>query len=294
MIREPFMAELVWFNHVPKCGGTTLGKILYHEFGSSYKPININSNALEITNSVRCIRTDIPWHHRTNNIKNIQQRIAEMYDKVHLISLIRHPISRIISGVKHTRDKNKGDAGFFPYLRSIKGPYIDQTFRKFYKEHYDGKPEGYYCSPSANLVLSSFSTMTFRDPLWTYGQSLVLSLGDWQKIEQINTALSNIIHHPNINISPIQNISRNEYISDQLNLSRYELIGCLEKFNMFLVRLNEKGIISSQVLASYNKKPFIKSSGDTNMSEHINDEVLLKIYKQYPIDFTVWDFIYSN
>ena len=112
-----------------------------------------------------------------------------------LFTCLRHPLSRIISGLRHGRRHNEGYS-FSPYARLVRGPYDDFMYQKF-KDSTDKEIKSRYATPSASTVIDFIlkcSEDVPQDLEFSIGQSIQFSLNGIEKVVSINKQLRKMVN----------------------------------------------------------------------------------------------------
>lgn len=284
------MQELVVYNHIPKCAGSYVRELLQASYGDQYAEADNSSPPLEeLANpGLRCLSVEFSvadWAWRRLELQNLIRR----YDKVRMYALVRHPYARLVSSVRHSR--RDGGLGFFPYLRYLRGPYIDQTFSSLNKSK-NGNSQ--FESLRAGDILKVLTNSDCVDLTWCLGQSICLSMGDYGKVQRLNDSLKKRLLMTQCNIPGIndENITRYQ-VSKLTSMINYQCIGTVENINSFIDKLFSDGVIRkepSELILQVNPN---KNSGMEDFSDVLEVGDMISFCEKYPLDFLVWDMCFS-
>lgn len=287
------LADLIIFNHVPKNAGSHVRKVLQCEFGSSLYTLYPSTSIPHVSSfsDIRCLVLHEPWPFPQARLAMLFDFISQ-YSRVFYLIGLRHPLSRLISAVKHSRTISDNGYGFFPYVRHIFGPYDSNAFNSFVTPEESpcllNPGKRLYTTPSADLVANYLCMLKSPDLIWSYGQSLAASFGN---LEAVQNANSSFVNSKGFDVESSQ---VRECILDTLSLNNYTSVGLVERLNSFLYELVQNGFVSARTLHSTDALSFKTDSVDPIDSDYISNETILNFYGKFPLDFLLWDFFYSS
>lgn len=111
---------MMYFIHIPKCGGTTIKELFYSaievnrcltvwdtRFGAMVKPDEFAGVSAEVLNFRKAIIGHLPF---STMLENKHARILYEQDKLKMVTIVRDPIDRIISLLNYVK-ANKNHPG---------------------------------------------------------------------------------------------------------------------------------------------------------------------------------------
>ena len=268
-----------------------MSEILKKEFGErfhEYRREN-GSHLLNYPKDIDCLEIhggllDFDYY------KDIES-ICNLYESVSYVTLLRHPISRFLSGLRHTR--RSGGYDRFPYGRMILGPYEDFTYTSMVdidKQEIRKR----YCTPSIDSIMRF--CLAAEAPLFgsefTIGQaiegSLPKSVDDLIKISNLNNEVAKQVK----NLGNPTNLD--ERFITHIGFEKYKVIGTTERMNSFLKTLHVEGILSKNTLDYALSHERVNAGVKDIGKDLVDPEIAFNFYAKYPLDFCLWDFAFSQ
>ena len=284
------MKTLLVHNHIAKNAGSYIRKILEHEYQDRFHFARsiYDLNNIDISQDTLCLEI----HHNNGHVEFLNKfySVCSNFDEVKLFTCLRHPLSRIISGLRHGRRHNEGYS-FSPYARLVRGPYDDFMYQKF-KDSTDKEIKSRYATPSASTVIDFIlkcSEDVPQDLEFSIGQSIQFSLNGIEKVVSINKQLRKMVNKTSF---AGFNDDFNKQTLEFIGAPAYEIVGVQERIPEYVNKLISSGIISHKSASSCGNAPVNK--GIESKLDFVEPSLALDFYLKFPVDFVLWGMFFEK
>ncbi|WP_320677327.1 sulfotransferase family 2 domain-containing protein [Prochlorococcus sp. MIT 1300] len=281
------MKRLVVYNHIPKTGGSYINTILRKEYGDLY--YSLTSEDIKKSNfpeNASCISIHNTFIDK-DYFDSLKQGISQ-YEEVKFVTCFRHPLARLISGVKHNR--REGRYEHYSYARLLKGPYKDFSYSSLIAMK-NLNPTYHYADVSIDSLIGlmtndSRENESVYDFANTIGQTMAFSLGNPDNVFTANAKIRGLV------ASGIKHFFVNKKLFDFIGGPEYAVVGTTEKMNQFITDLLDADIISKKTYDYANSLERV-NVGEESKLDNLKTELAVKFFIQYPIDFYLWDYFFA-
>ena len=221
----------------------------------------------------------------STNMKQMHRKLLDEFKAAakYSITIIRHPIKRLYSGIQRQLDLlnnpvNNNNYGRFSFLARIYGPYS----RNFAHRNFNHNE---FNSVSINMILkyllSECSDSAIEDTdntMWLYEGLYTSTLGDHAIMEECVKAKSEIVK---------SSLSKLIDVMDSSIKNNFNFVGCQENSEYTLSRLVNDGILSRRIVEE-NREVFPKLNTTKPLTEELSADLLQEWYQRFPYDFSIW------
>lgn len=288
----------IFFNHIPKTAGQYIIKALQHEYKDRfYWAVNGDAKDLSEISSDKyiCIASHV-LNSANESLPGRSHLFYELTQNSYSFAILRHPVSRLISAVRHSRrELNKDDAssenpswGFFSHLLSIRGPY------EIGFESHNECSKSCWSHPGASLVLKNL--LSLHDQIQNKNEVFLPYSGDIsaflfgqaRALGLCNDSFLVNVHKLSANPLMPWLALRSEHRANLLfqcipALKYYNLIGVQENLSLTCAKLFRSGILSSAVCSTSRV-----NEGSPSDIDYISDLDAYQFYHKLPYDFMLW------
>ncbi|MGH1422390.1 MAG: sulfotransferase family 2 domain-containing protein [Hyphomonas sp.] len=194
--KDRLYKEKIFFAHVPKSGGTSLSHMLRAKYPLSF--FKLDEHASRLGNTDRSLgewmqfKSDLMRYHAESGVHYIQGHapvnenfVEEFSDKYNFITLIRHPVDRMVS--HYFFDKRLSAMSPDEFLASQKGFTASHVLAHFFGSLCWDTPEDVDAATARALkVLNSFSCVGILEEPEQFSNALKNSVGLKLKIPRRN------------------------------------------------------------------------------------------------------------